>query len=311
MSDPTPTTAAPASTDAPVFDLNGTKVPLAPQDRGVYGWLAGQVYMNLRKPDPVPPLQGLLAMMALDAGRQGVANDDPRVQAVLNVLWQMGIAKVRTEGEGAEARVSWDAGTHASIGSRPVIEHFTEDGVREGRALAAALMIATTRQVRINGVELAIRPVNLELLQAQGAELQKRLQPGKEDASLTAARYVAELLAQGATDKDLRLRAALELAADLGVRSMLVDAPSRQLRIEGFNEQAAVAAAYLQGMAGEQFDMALKRIQTLNQVAQETARRLAEQAKTGNTKAAAIAPRAQPQAAPAAVATPVKRRRRD
>jgi len=172
-------------------------------------------------------------------------------------------------------------------------------------------MIATNRSVRINGVELAIRPVNLELLQAQGAELQKRMQPGKEDASLTAARYVAELLAQGATDKDLRLRAALELAADLGIRSMLVDAPSRQLRIEGFNEQAALAAAYLQGLTGEQFDLALKRIQTLNQVAQETARRLAEQARTGNAKAAAIAPKPQQQAAPATAGAPVKRRRRD
>ncbi len=150
------------------------------------------------------------------------------------------------------------------------------------------------RTLRINGVELQVRAVDFDLLRAQSEEVRKRQQDPKQDMAMAAARYLAELLAQGAGDKDLRFRAALELAADLGIRSLIVDAASRQLRIEGFNEQAALAAAFFQGLPVDQFEVAVKRAQILNQSAAETARRLSETARTGGeagAKAAAIGPK--------------------
>ena len=217
----------------------------------------------------------------------------PRIQAILWTLWQLGIAKVTHDTEAQQ--INWEQGKHANITTRPFIEHFTEEGIAEGRALAAALSVVLQRTLRINGVELQVRAVDFDLLRAQSEELRKRQQDPKQDMAMAAARYLAELLAQGAGDKDLRFRAALELAADLGIRSLIVDAASRQLRIEGFNEQAALAAAFFQGLPVDQFETAVKRAQLLNQAAAETARRLSETARTGGeaaTKAAAIGPKA-------------------
>ena len=275
----------------PAIDLNGTVVELVPQQRDAYNWLASQVY---RRMHDGPPLPGMLTMIALDGvGQQKIPTDDPRIQAILWTLWQLGIAKV-THDTGAQ-QINWEQGKHANITTRPFIEHFTEEGIAEGRALAAALSVVLQRTLRINGVELQVRAVDFDLLRAQSEELRKRQQDPKQDMAMAAARYLAELLAQGAGDKDLRFRAALELAADLGIRSLIVDAASRQLRIEGFNEQAALAAAFFQGLPVDQFETAVKRAQLLNQAAAETARRLSETARTGGeaaTKAAAIGPKA-------------------
>jgi hypothetical protein len=114
---------------------------------------------------------------------------------------------------------------------------------------------------------------NIELIKAQAAEMEKRRLDPKHDPAMAAASYLAELLSQGADQNDLRLRAAIELAADLGIRSLFIDAATRQLRIEGFNEQAALAAAYFQGAPVEQFQSAILRAQTLNKMALENAQK--------------------------------------
>ena len=114
---------------------------------------------------------------------------------------------------------------------------------------------------------------NFELIKAQAAEMEKRRTDPKHDPAMAAASYLAELLAQGADQNDLRLRAAIELAADLGIRSLFVDAATRQLRIDGFNEQAALAAAYFQGAPVDQFQAAINRAQVLNKMALESAQK--------------------------------------
>jgi hypothetical protein len=52
-----------------------------------------------------------------------------------------------------------------------------------------------------------------------------------------------------------------------------VDAATRQLRIDGFNEQAALAAAYFQGAPVEHFQSAINRAQVLNKMALESAQK--------------------------------------
>jgi hypothetical protein len=282
----------------PQFNLNGTSVELVPQDRQVFTWLANQVYRKLHA-DKAPPLPGLLAMIALDAPKQQIPLDDPRPQAVMWTLHQLGVDGVTLDE--ANSQVTWNRGTHEDVGKRPFVQHFTEEGVRDGRALAASLSVVLQRTIRINGNEVPVRIVDIDLLRAQVEELKKRHTDEKLDMSLAAARYVAELMASGVPDHDLRLRAALEMAADLAVRSLVVDMANQQVRVEAFNEMGALAAAFFQNVPVEQFENALKRAQVLNAAAQET-----------NRKAAAKAPKAGAAAAPAArqVSLDFKRRRR-
>jgi hypothetical protein len=134
-------------------------------------------------------------------------------------------------------------------------------------------VVVAGRHVKVNGIEMHVKINNFELIKAQAAEMEKRRLDPKHDPAMAAASYLAELLSQGADQNDLRLRAAIELAADLGIRSLFIDAATRQLRIEGFNEQAALAAAYFQGAPVEQFQSAILRAQTLNKMALENAQK--------------------------------------
>jgi hypothetical protein len=254
----------------PQFHLNGTTVELVPQERNVFGWLATQIYRKLFATG-VPPLPGLLSIMALDAPRQNVALDDARAQAVMWTLYQLGFDTVTMDTESNQ--VKWQKGSHTDIGGSPVMGHFTEEGLKDGRALAAALSIVLQRTIRVNGTELTVRTVDIELLKAQAEEMKKRHTNPQTDMSLAAARYVAELISSGASDTDLRLRAALEFAADLGVRSLVIDAANRQVRIEAFADAACLAAAFFQNAPVEQFQTALQRCQTLNAAAEESARK--------------------------------------
>jgi hypothetical protein len=255
----------------PTFTLNGTAIELEPQTRESFAWLAGQVYRRLHEG---PPLPAILTVFAHEGTTtQALPTTDGRIQAILWTLWQIGIASARVEGVGEKREVKWEKGEHANIDTRPIIEHFTEEGITDGRALAAGLVVVAGRHAKVNGVEMHVKINNIELIKAQAAEMEKRRLDPKHDPAMAAASYLAELLSQGADQNDLRLRAAIELAADLGIRSIFIDAATRQLRIEGFNEQAALAAAYFQGAPVEQFQSAILRAQTLNKMALENAQK--------------------------------------
>jgi hypothetical protein len=292
----------------PVFSFNGTPVTLEPQDRSAFMWLASQVYRRIHDGNPIP---ATLVVYAYEGtANQGLAVTDARIQAILWTLWQFGIAAARVEGEGPDRQVKWDKGEHPNLDSRPVAEHFTEEGVLDGRALAAALLIANARRIRINGNELAVRVGNMELLRAQSAEVEKRRRDPSHDPLMAAAAYVAELLAGGSDENDLRLRAALEIAADLGIRSMVIDAPTRQLRIDGFSEEAALAAAFLQGVPVDQFKAALARAQALNRMAVDQGRLIAERASRKGPEAERAKAMVSAPAAATPGRDPFRRRRR-
>ena len=266
----------------PTFTLNGTAIELEPQTRESFAWLAGQIYRRLHEGAPLPALLTVFAHEGTTT--QGLPTSDARIQAILWTLWQIGIASARVEGEGDKREVKWEKGEHANIDTRPIIEHFTEEGIKEGRALAAGLVVVAGRHIKVNGIEMHVKINNFELIKAQAAEMEKRRTDPKHDPAMAAASYLAELLAQGADQNDLRLRAAIELAADLGIRSLFVDAATRQLRIDGFNEQAALAAAYFQGAPVDQFQSAINRAQVLNKMALESAQK-SGRAPTGGTGA--------------------------
>jgi hypothetical protein len=162
--------------------------------------------------------------------------------------------------------------------------------------------------VRVNGIEMPVRINDIELLKALAAEVEKRrAEMGQPDPTLASASYVAELLSQGADQNDLRLRAALEIAADMAIRSMVVDMATRQLRIDGFSEQAALASAYFSGLPSDQFQVALQRVQSLNQVAEQTSKQLAQRARAGGADAGRAAAMIAPAPAEAPKAVPVQR----
>ncbi|NBX32302.1 MAG: hypothetical protein EBR07_06165, partial [Planctomycetes bacterium] len=127
----------------PTFTLNGTAIELEPQTRESFAWLAGQVYRRLHEG---PPLPAILTVFAHEGTTtQGLPTSDARIQAILWTLWQIGIASARVEGDGDKREVKWDKGEHANIDTRPIIEHFTEEGINEGRALAAGLVVVAGR----------------------------------------------------------------------------------------------------------------------------------------------------------------------
>ncbi len=295
----------------PSYTLNGATIELQPQDREPFMWLASQVYRRMHAGNQPPPLPAILTMFAHEGTTaQGIAPTDPRIQAIMWTLWQLGLKGSRVEGEGESKQIKWDKGEHAGIDASPVMDCFSADAVRDGRTLAASLAIAGNRRINLNGTEIPVRINDLELIRAQSEEMNKRRQEESHDPSMAAARYVAELMTGGADINDLRLRAALELAADLGIRAMWVDTVSRQLRIAAFSREAALAAAFLQGAPVEHFELALKRADALQQAAEETARKLAAQvqAQRGGTGAAGGA--ARPAAGVAAAPAPARRRRR-
>jgi hypothetical protein len=288
----------------PSYTLNGATIELQPQDREPFMWLASQVYRRMHAGNQPPPLPAILTMFAHEGTTtQGIAPTDARIQAIMWTLWQLGLKGSRVEGEGEARQIKWDKGEHAGIDSAPVLDCFTAEAMRDGRTLAASLAIAGNRRVNLNGTEIHVRINDLELIKAQSEEMNKRRQDPSHDPSMAAARYVAELVSGGADTSDLRLRAALELAADLGIRAMWVDTVSRQLRIAAFSREAALAAAFLQGAPFEHFELALKRADALQKSAEETARRLAAQVQAqGGPKAQA--------AGVTAPAAPARRRRR-
>lgn len=289
----------------PTFKLNGAAVELVPQDRSAFMWLASQVYRRIHEGPPIPAILTMFAHEGVTT--QALAPTDARIQAILWTMWQMGIASAHVEGEGDARQIKWEKGEQENIDSKPVIEHFNEEATTDGRALACAILVANGRHVRVNGMEFAVKVNNMDLIKAQAAEVEKRRKDPAHDPAMSAATYIAELLSGGADQNDLRLRAALEVAADLGIRAIAIDPAQRTLRIEGFNEQAALATAFLQGAPVEQFKAALTRVQTLNRMATDQAKIVAKQGQPAGKQRAASPP-------PPAVASaqvPYKRRRRD
>jgi hypothetical protein len=267
----------------PTFKLNGAEVELVPQERDSFSWLASQVYRRIHEGPPLPAILTVFAHEGVTT--QGLAPTDHRIQAILWTLWQLGIGAATVEGEGTARQAKWERGQHENIDGKPVQDLFAEDCLKDGRALACGLMVAAARKLRINGNDVDVKISNLDLLKAQAAEVEKRRKDPSHDPAMAAAAYVAELLSGGSDQNDLRLRAAVEIAADLGIRSMLVDAPTRQLRIDGFNEQAALAAAFFQNAPPEQLKAALTRVQTLNRMAEDQSRMIAQQAAGAGPKA--------------------------
>ena len=92
----------------------------------------------------------------------------------------------------------------------------------------------------------------------------------------------------------------------------MIDGAARQLRIEGFNEQAALAAAYFQGAPVEHFQAAINRASTLNRMAQELAKQAGAATPNGAGRPQGKAPAQAPGTAAGgpAAAAPFKRRRR-
>ncbi|MFM8817711.1 MAG: hypothetical protein ACKOHI_07530, partial [Phycisphaerales bacterium] len=285
-------------------------VPLVPQAREPFSWLASQVYRHLHDGAPLPALLGMLAHEGLTT--QSLPPQDARIQAILWTLWQLGLTGLTVEGEGADRKVTWERGTHPGINGTPVADCFSAEAIADGRAMAAALVVAGSRAMHINGTDVKVHINNLELVKAQAAEVAKRQADPSHDPCMAASRYVAELMNDGAGPEDLRLRAAIELAADLGVRALFVDTVNRQLRIAAFSREASLTAAFLQGVPAEQFPAVLSRADTLHKAAEDAGRKLAEQMTAAQRAAGGVAAAktgAAP-ARPAPPATPVRRRRR-
>ena len=294
----------------PTFTISGSAVPLVPQAREPFSWLASQVYRHLHDGAPLPALLGMLAHEGLTT--QSLSPQDARIQAILWTLWQLGLTGLKVEGEGADRKVTWERGTHAGINGTPVADCFSAEAIADGRAMAAALVVAGSRAMHINGTDVKVHINNLELVKAQAAEVAKRQADPSHDPCMAASRYVAELMNDGAGPEDLRLRAAIELAADLGVRALFVDTVNRQLRIAAFSREASLAAAFLQGVPVEQFPAVLSRADTLHKAAEDAGRKLAEQMTAAQRAAGGVlaAKAGADPAKPAPAATPVRRRRR-
>ncbi|NDC64867.1 MAG: hypothetical protein EBZ59_13015 [Planctomycetia bacterium] len=254
----------------PRFELDGETFDLQPQPAETFRWLASQVYRRMHDGTPLPAMLVVLAHHG--RRREGFPVTDQRVQAIVWTLWQMGIGSARIEGEGADRQAKWDRGEQPAIDSRPIMENFTADGERDGRALAAALLVAQARRIAVNGIDMPVRLGPIEALKDQGKVFETRQAAAPQQPPfLTAAACLVDLLGHGAEPNDPRVVAALEIAGDLGIRAIDVDYANRQVRISGFNEQAVLAAAYFQGAPASDMPMIAARAQAMTKAAMDAA----------------------------------------
>lgn len=240
------------------IQLNDRTIELTPQPAGTYLQLANNFMPALAAGEPFAKV---CAMVLADGLKQNAPTDHPLFQCTLWMLHQVGVRTVKLDLE----KQSADFGTPeaSSLEGRPYGEHFTPGNVATGRAMVASLMLVTARHVRVNGEEWLVRVQPIQTMQRVNQETLQSRKFG-EELHVTAVRRLLSLVLGGKPKDDPEVLAALQVVADLNVRSFRYSEDGRQVAFEAFNEPNALAMAYLHNMDDEQRAKALARVQQLN-----------------------------------------------
>jgi hypothetical protein len=174
----------------------------------------------------------------------------------------VGVRNMRINPQAGEVNIQQPE--KSDLEGRPFEEHFTPGNMATGRAMVASLMVLTNRYVRVNGEEWRVLPQPLETMKRVNQEVLQSRQFGEELHVTALRRLLTELMAGKPKDSPDVL-AALQVVADLNVRSFTHSSDGRQVSMEGFNELNALVMAYLHNMSPEQSKALVDRVKALNE----------------------------------------------
>lgn len=222
--------------------LNGQEVALTIQSQETLGTLA-QVLLPL-----IAAKQGLVASLGgvLGQGLQaGLPTVDPRIQACLWLLHEMGVRVMTIAPNGSSGSVDKALSDEERV--RDTSDPYSAGNMVTGRALATALSNVATRIFMLNGEAREVKLLPREKMDPamQAVVDMRRL---NEPIHLTTTRALASMIASGVAKNDERIDAIVSLISDLGVAGITIDTATNTITFDGlFSEANAVAGAYLQG----------------------------------------------------------------
>ncbi|MDZ4754737.1 MAG: hypothetical protein SGJ11_09595 [Phycisphaerae bacterium] len=237
----------------PSIEINGETVHLHQTTLRDFQRFTEIAFARLR---PAVSVRETVAGILFDAMRQGQTPAEQVVQTVLWALHDLGVGGIRLDFEAKSVQLDNVRDTDASRGDSGAMG---VAAVETGRAYVAALANVQARTILLNGKPIRAFPQPKEVLQRMSTQMQaNRLV--NEDLTFTAARAVGAMMKQGKTIEDEEFRGAVEIAASLGISSLVVDLEQQKLAIRDFSESNAASAALLQGGDTKQVQMVRERI---------------------------------------------------
>lgn len=243
--------------------LNGETVHLQPQPREDFIKLAQLVYANL---NPDRGVDATIAQVLFDARLKDQGLDSRIVQTCLWALHDLGVRDLVIDMEGKKIEVREAVMTDMRRGD---VRAFAAANIESGRAFIGAVQNVHVRHLKINGERIRAFPQPKEEVE----KLIKQIQANRlvnEDFLFTAVRAVGAYLSQGKNIENAEFRAAVEIAAGMGVAEIAVDVPSSKLMLRGLNEHNAAAMVLLQGGDYDKVQLARERIRKLVEAIQKS-----------------------------------------
>jgi len=268
--------------------LNGQEVALTTQSQETLGTLA-QVLLPL-----IAAKQGLVASLGgvLGQGLQaGLPTTDPRIQACLWLLHEMGVRVMTVAPNGSSGSV--DKALSDEERARDTSDPYSAGNMVTGRALATALSNVATRVFMLNGEAREVKLLPREKMDPamQAVIDMRRL---NEPIHLTTTRVLASMIGSGVAKDDERIDAMVSLISDLGVAGITIDTTTSTITFDGpFSQANAVASAYLQGGGIQGVQGTRNRIQQMNSQMQNSAAGAAQQNSLTSAASGSSVPNAQ------------------
>ncbi|MSR29172.1 MAG: hypothetical protein EXS03_06325 [Phycisphaerales bacterium] len=246
----------------PSITLNREEVALKIQPQEVIGTLAMAILPLIAAKQAIVGVLGGIVAHGLG---QGMTATDPKVQAPLWLLHELGVRAISVEVGGSTGSI--DRVVPEEERARDTSDPFSPGNIATGRAMAFALSNLSSRQFLLNG---EVRDIKLLPREKMAAAMQAVVDMRRlnEPIHITSTRALATLMASGAAKDDERVEAVVALLSDLGVPGVTVDPATTTITFEGlFNEANVAASAYLQGGGADGVRAARTRVQYLNQQA--------------------------------------------
>jgi len=248
----------------PNFEVNTQVIELIPQENAPFLHLAGNIIPALAAGEPFAKI---CSHVITEGMKAKVATDHPLFQCAMWMMYQIGVRGLSVDFEKEEINIKQTE--KSELDGVPYEQHFSSGNAGTGRAMVATLMMISNRALRINGEEVQVRPQPLETMKRVNAEVLQSRKFG-EELHVTALRRLMMLLVGGTPREDPEVLAAMQVVADLNVRSFSFTPDGTQVSLEGFSETNAMAMAYLHNMDPVQMESMLQRVRNLNLRCQES-----------------------------------------
>lgn len=252
--------------------LNGEVVHLQPQAREDFLKLSQVVYANMKEERGV---DAIIAQVLFDARSKDQPLESNVVQTCLWALSDLGVRDLSLNLEEKKIEVREAEVTDMRRGD---CRAYGTANIESGRAYIGALSNVQQRRVRINGEIVRAFPQPKEEVE----KVIKQIEANRllnEDILFTAIRAIGAFIQQGKNMESAEYRAAVEIAAGLGVAEIVIDTANNKLILRGLNEHNAAAMVLLQGGDHAKVQLVRERLRKLAEKMQELAGQAREQEK--------------------------------